>query len=41
LSKISKHFYGDPDEYATIVKANNIAGRDKIEAGQPLIIPAA
>jgi nucleoid-associated protein YgaU len=41
LSKISKRFYGDPNKYATIVKANNIADPDKIKAGQELIIPAA
>jgi nucleoid-associated protein YgaU len=41
LSKISKRFYGDPNKYATIVKANNISDPDKIKAGQELIIPAA
>jgi nucleoid-associated protein YgaU len=41
LSKISKHFYGDPNQYPKIVKANNLADPDKIKAGQQLIIPAA
>ena len=41
LSKISKRFYGDPNKYATIAKANNISDPDKIKAGQELIIPAA
>jgi nucleoid-associated protein YgaU len=41
LSKISKRFYGDPNKYATIVKANKLDDPDKIKAGQQLIIPAA
>jgi nucleoid-associated protein YgaU len=41
LSKISKRFYGDPNKYATIVKANKLDDPDKIKVGQQLIIPAA
>ena len=41
LSKISKHFYGDANKYAQIVKANNLADPDKIKVGQQLVIPAA
>lgn len=41
LSKISKLYYGNPNEYAKIVKANNIANPDKIQVGQQLKIPAA
>ena len=41
LSKISKTFYGSPNEYMKIAKANGIADPDKIKAGQELKIPAA
>jgi nucleoid-associated protein YgaU len=41
LSKISKRFYGDPNKYTKIAKANNLDDPDKIKAGQQLIIPAA
>jgi nucleoid-associated protein YgaU len=41
LSKISKLYYGNPNEYAKIVKANNISNPDKIQVGQQLRIPAA
>lgn len=41
LSKISKYFYGDADQYPKIVKANNLADPDKIKTGQQLLIPAA
>lgn len=41
LSKISKHFYGDPNKYQGIVKANQLENPDKIKPGQQLIIPAA
>ncbi len=41
LSKISKLYYGNPNEYAKIVKANNISDPDKIKVGQQLRIPAA
>lgn len=41
LSKISKSFYGNPNEYMTIAKANAISDPDKIKAGQELKIPAA
>lgn len=41
LSKISKSFYGNPNEYKKIAQANNISDPDKIQAGQELKIPAA
>ena len=41
LSKISKAFYGNTNEYTKIVKANNISDPDKIQIGQELKIPAA
>lgn len=40
LSKVSKHFYGDPNKYEKIAKANNIADANKISAGQTITIPA-
>jgi nucleoid-associated protein YgaU len=40
LSKISKHFYGDPNKYARIVQANGLADPDKIKVGMDLKIPA-
>jgi len=41
LSKISKLFYGDANQYPKIAKANNLADPDKIKVGQALRIPAA
>lgn len=41
LSKISKSFYGNPNEYTKIAEANSIADPDKIRVGQELKIPAA
>jgi nucleoid-associated protein YgaU len=41
LSKISKSFYGNANEYRKIAQANNISDPDKIQAGQELKIPAA
>ena len=41
LSKISKRFYGDPNRYPQIAKANNLENPDQIKAGQQLLIPAA
>ena len=41
LSNISKSFYGNPNEYAKIVQANDISSPDKIHPGQQLKIPAA
>ena len=41
LSKISKRFYGDPNKYPQIAKANNLENPDQIKAGQQLLIPAA
>jgi nucleoid-associated protein YgaU len=41
LSKISKHFYGDPNEYMKIVNANKetLPDPDKIKPGMQLNIP--
>ncbi|MFZ1132861.1 MAG: LysM peptidoglycan-binding domain-containing protein [Terriglobales bacterium] len=41
LSKISKHFYGDPNKYPKIAQANGLDDPDKIRAGMELKIPAA
>jgi LysM repeat protein len=41
LSKISKYFYGNPNKYMDIAKANGLADPDKIKVGQKLTIPAA
>lgn len=43
LSKISKHFYGDSDEFMRIVYANRdkISDPNKIQVGQEFIIPSA
>ena len=41
LSKISKLFYGDANQYKKIAQANNLADPDKIKVGQSLRIPAA
>jgi nucleoid-associated protein YgaU len=41
LSKISRLFYGDANQYMKIAKANNIPDPDKIKVGQQLKIPAA
>jgi|SRR6516165_6202337 nucleoid-associated protein YgaU len=41
LSKISKLFYGDANQYPKIAQANNLADPDKIRVGQNLRIPAA
>ncbi|HKU25500.1 MAG TPA: LysM peptidoglycan-binding domain-containing protein [Candidatus Sulfotelmatobacter sp.] len=41
LSKISKSFYGNPNEYTKIAEANNISNPDRIQEGQQLKIPAA
>ena len=42
LSKISKHFYGDPGEYMRIFYANRdkLSDPDKIQVGQELVIPS-
>ena len=40
LSKVSKHFYGDPNKYEKIAQANGIADANKIRAGQTITIPA-
>ena len=39
LSKVSKLFYGDPNKYNTIAKANGIANPDLIRAGQQINVP--
>jgi nucleoid-associated protein YgaU len=41
LSKISRLFYGDANQYMKIAKANNLPDPDKIKVGQQLRIPAA
>lgn len=41
LSKISKSFYGNPNQYTKIAEANDISDPDKIQVGQELKIPAA
>ncbi len=41
LSKISKLFYGDANQYPKIAQANNLADPNKIKVGQSLRIPAA
>jgi len=43
LSKISKEFYGSPNEYMKIFEENRdqLANPDKIQVGQELKIPAA
>ena len=41
LSKISKLFYGDANQYQKIAQANGLDNPDKIRAGQTLTIPAA
>lgn len=41
LSKISKMFYGDANQYQKIAKANGLDNPDKIKVGQTLQIPAA
>jgi Uncharacterized protein containing LysM domain len=40
LSKISKMFYGQANEYSKIAAANGIANPDLIRVGQTLKIPA-
>ena len=39
LSRVSKLFYGDPNKYEQIAKANNISNPDRIQAGQKINIP--
>ena len=43
LSKISKQFYGDPNEYMRIFYANRgmLVDPDKLQVGQKLVIPPA
>ncbi|MGY1684969.1 LysM peptidoglycan-binding domain-containing protein [Geodermatophilus sp. SYSU D00867] len=39
LRKIAMHFYGDPEKYGVIQRANNIARPDQIFVGQVLKVP--
>lgn len=39
LRIISAQVYGDPEAYAPIMKANNLASPDVIEVGMELVIP--
>ncbi len=39
LSKISKYFYGNPNKYMDVAKANGLSDPDKIKVGQQLTIP--
>jgi nucleoid-associated protein YgaU len=39
LSKISQLFYGNPNKYETIARANNLADPNKIHPGEELKIP--
>jgi nucleoid-associated protein YgaU len=39
LSKISKYFYGDANQYAAIASANGVTDPNKISVGQKLVIP--
>jgi nucleoid-associated protein YgaU len=41
LSKISKEYYGTPNDYSKIADANNISDPDLIKVGQELTIPPA
>jgi nucleoid-associated protein YgaU len=41
LSKISKKFYGDANQYQKIASANSISDPNKIQAGKTITIPAA
>jgi nucleoid-associated protein YgaU len=39
LSKISNLFYGAPNKYEVIARANNLADPNKIHSGEALKIP--
>lgn len=39
LSKISKHFYGNPNHYQKIAEANGIENPDRIKVGEEIKIP--
>ena len=39
LSKVSNLFYGNPNKYEAIAKANNLADANKIHPGEALKIP--
>jgi nucleoid-associated protein YgaU len=41
LSKVSKLFYGTPNKYELIAKANNLSDPNKIHPGEELKIPVA
>jgi nucleoid-associated protein YgaU len=40
LSKVSKLFYGTPNKYEAIAKANGISNPDHIQVGQEIQVPA-
>ncbi len=40
LSKVSKLFYGNPNQYAKIAEASGISNPDHIQAGQDVTVPA-
>ena len=39
LSKVSKLFYGNPNKYEAIAKANNLADANKVQVGEEIKIP--
>ena len=39
LSKVSKLFYGNPNKYEEIAKANNLADANKVKVGEEIKIP--
>ena len=39
LSKVSKLFYGDPNQYAKIAQASGISNPDHIQVGQSVTVP--
>ena len=39
LSKVSKLFYGNPNKYEEIAKANGMADANKIQVGQTIQVP--
>ena len=39
LSKVSKLFYGNPNKYEEIAKANGMADPNKIQVGQQIKVP--
>ena len=39
LSKVSRLFYGNPNKYEAIAKANNLADANKVKIGEQIRIP--